>query len=47
VATIYSALGIDWAKKITNTPSGRAFYYVEKSSATDYVSPTEITELFA
>jgi hypothetical protein len=47
VATIYSALGIDWTKKITNTPSGRAFYYVEKSSATDYVSPTEVTELFA
>jgi hypothetical protein len=29
VATIYSQLGIDWTKKITNTPSGRAFEYLE------------------
>ena len=31
VATIYSALGIDWRKKIENTPSGRAYYYVQTS----------------
>ncbi len=29
VATIYSALGIDWRKKIENTPSGRAYHYVQ------------------
>ena len=29
VATIYSALGIDWRKKLENTPSGRAHYYVQ------------------
>jgi uncharacterized protein (DUF1501 family) len=29
VATIYSALGIDWRKKLENTPSGRAYYYVQ------------------
>ena len=25
VATIYSALGIDWTKTVTNTPSGRDY----------------------
>jgi hypothetical protein len=29
VATIYSALGIDWRKKLENTPSGRAYHYVQ------------------
>jgi hypothetical protein len=29
VATIYSALGVDWTKSIADTPSGRRFYYVE------------------
>ena len=29
VATIYSALGIDWRKKIENTPSGREYHYVQ------------------
>jgi uncharacterized protein (DUF1501 family) len=29
VATIYSALGVDWTKSISDTPSGRRFYYVE------------------
>ena len=29
VATIYSALGIDWRKKIENTPSGSAYHYVQ------------------
>src|SRR5258706_4913162 len=32
LATIYSALGIDWSKKLTNTPSGRDFYYIEPVS---------------
>jgi hypothetical protein len=27
-ATIYSALGIDWTRRIMDTPSGRAFYYL-------------------
>ena len=27
-ATIYSSLGIDWTKSITDTPSGRKFEYV-------------------
>jgi hypothetical protein len=29
VATIYSALGIDWRKKLENTPSRRAYHYVQ------------------
>jgi uncharacterized protein DUF1501 len=45
-ATIYSALGIDWTKKITNTPSGRTFEYVEPQSGTDFLDVGEIRELF-
>lgn len=45
-ATIYSQLGIDWGKKITNTPSGRAFEYLEPVSATDFVDISEISTLF-
>jgi hypothetical protein len=29
LATIYSALGIDWKKTVANTPSGREFMYVD------------------
>jgi len=32
--TVYSALGIDWGKTIRNSPSGRAFHYVEPASGT-------------
>ena len=46
-ATIYSSLGIDWTKKITNTPSGRDFEYVEHQSGTEFINPGEITELFS
>jgi uncharacterized protein (DUF1501 family) len=46
VASIYSALGIDWTKRITNTPSGRVFDYIEFTSATDFINPDEIKELF-
>ncbi len=45
-ATIYSALGIDWTKKVTNTPSGRFFQYVEPLSGTSVFEPAEIRELF-
>ena len=47
VATIYSQLGIDWTKKISNTPSGRAFEYLEPVSATDFVDISQISTLFA
>lgn len=36
-ATIYSALGIDWTKRILDTPSGRIFEYVAGSSRGSYV----------
>jgi hypothetical protein len=45
--TIYSALGIDWTKRIDNTPSGRAFHYVEPASGTKYVSFKPVQDLFA
>jgi len=45
-ATIYSVLGIDWTKTIKETPSGRAFEYIEHQSGTDFFEPDEISELF-
>lgn len=45
--TVYSALGIDWTKTVTNTPSGRTFYYVEPLSATSVIVNKEVAELFA
>jgi len=46
-ATMYSALGIDWGKKITHTPSGRAFEYLEPVSATTFLNVGEIENLFS
>jgi hypothetical protein len=46
MVTIYSLLGIDWTKKIINTPSGRAFEYIEQQSGTDFVRFREISSLF-
>lgn len=46
VATLYSTLGIDWSKKITNTPSGRAFEYLESVSGTTFLDVGEIESLF-
>jgi Protein of unknown function (DUF1501) len=40
--TIYSALGIDWTKTISNTPSGRIFEYVGLASAGTYTSVDEV-----
>jgi hypothetical protein len=45
-ATIYSALGIDWTKEITNTPSGRVFQYLDFQSGTDFLDVSEIEPLF-
>jgi hypothetical protein len=44
--TIYSALGIDWTKRIETTPSGRAFHYVEPASGTRFVGFKPVNELF-
>jgi hypothetical protein len=46
IVTMYSLLGIDWTKKIINTPSGRAFEYIEQQSGTDFVRFREISNLF-
>ncbi len=46
-ATIYSTLGIDWTKRIRNTPSGRDFVYVDPAAGTGVVDFTEVSDLFA
>jgi hypothetical protein len=47
VATMYSALGIDWSKSIRNTPSGRAYTYVDPISAsTGYVHNDELSAIY-
>jgi len=45
-ATIYSALGIDWKKELTGTPSKRAYRYVDVLGATEMVIDDEIADLF-
>jgi hypothetical protein len=45
-ATMYSAFGIDWSKKITTTPSGRDFEYIENVSGTTFLDVGEIQPLF-
>lgn len=48
VATIYSALGIDWLKSIGNTPSGRVYDYVQTAplGGSEFISNDEIAPLF-
>lgn len=41
-ATIYSALGINWTKSLTETPSGRRYEYVPYASAGQYTSVNEV-----
>lgn len=45
-ATVYSCLGIDWTKRITNTPSGRDFIYVDPAAGQMVVDFQEVTDLF-
>jgi hypothetical protein len=40
-------MGIDWTKKITQTPSGRAFEYTEYLSPKGPMDFGEVSELFA
>jgi len=40
--TIYSALGIDWTKRIANTPSGRVFEYVPQAGLGNFTSVDEV-----
>ena len=46
VASVYSALGIDWRKEITNTPSKRVYRLVDPLGATEPCIDDEIRELF-
>jgi len=46
LVTLYSSMGVDWTKKMTQTPSGRAFEYVENISPKGYIDFGEIRELF-
>jgi hypothetical protein len=48
VATIYSALGIDWTKHVTNTPSGRAYEYIQSAplGESNFVATDPFDELF-
>jgi len=48
VASIYSALGIDWKKRIENTPSKRAYDYVQSApvGGNAFIATDPIDELF-
>ncbi len=47
-STIYSALGIDYGKKIADTPSGRAYEYQQTAplGGPAFIPRTEIHELY-
>lgn len=45
-ATIYSALGIDWSKRLTKMPSGRDFVYVDPAAGTKVVNFREVADLY-
>jgi len=46
VATMYSALGIDWTKQITTTPSGRAYPYVDPLGPSGFIPTDDITSIY-
>lgn len=46
VATMYSALGIDWTKEIRNTPSGRAYVYVDPLGPNGYIPTDDIPTIY-
>ena len=46
-ATLYSTMGIDWSKRVRETPSGRPFDYIENISPKGYLKFDEVKELFA
>ena len=46
VATIYSALGIDWSKKVHDTPSGRTYAYVDELGAPGWIPTDEISSIY-
>ncbi len=46
VATIYSALGIDWSKEIHNTPSKRAYVYVDPLGANGFIPTDDLVSIY-
>ncbi len=46
VATMFSALGIDWTKEVRNTPSGRAYVYVDPLGANGVIPTDEISTIY-
>lgn len=46
VSTMYSALGIDCNKRLTNTPSGRTYTYVDPLGANGMIPNSEIAEIY-
>jgi hypothetical protein len=46
VATIYSALGIDWLKEVRNLPSGRTYVYVDPLGANGFIPTVDIHEIY-
>lgn len=46
VATIYSALGIDWTKEVHDTPSKRAYVYVDSLGANGFIPTDELSGIY-
>ena len=46
VATMYSALGIDWSKSVHNTPSRRTYVYVDPLGANGYIPTDELSGIY-
>jgi len=46
VATIYSALGIDWSKEVRNLPSGRTYVYVDPLGANGFIPTDELSQIY-
>ena len=43
---MFSALGIDWTKQISETPSGRGYVYVDPLGAPGPIPTDEISSLY-
>ena len=46
VATMYSALGIDWGKEVEGLPSGRTYAYVDRLGANGFIPTDEIASIY-
>ena len=46
IATIYSALGIDWSKEAHNLPSGRTYTYVDPLGANGWIPTDELSGIY-